>query len=164
MRVLRLPIQKKWLDKIISGEKTSDYREIKPYWNNRLEGREYDEVVLTVNYKEAALYQIKKIEKTTETNDLGLPEVWAVRLGQQIKSIDFDTLADILIIKNSGEMVDNNTIKFIAGNFIGIYGRNSQLELRDCIDTSFQNATPEEVLEMTKDINNDYKRETRNAR
>lgn len=158
MNTLRLPIQKKWLDKILSGEKTSDYREIKPYWNSRIEGKEYDEVVFTVNYKEAARYQIKKIEKTTETNDLGLPEVWAVRLGQQISSkattIDFDTLADILIIENSGEMVDNNTIKFIAGNFIGIYSRNAQLELRDCVGTTIQEVIPETVLETARYIKN----------
>lgn len=34
--MLTLPIKKKWFDMILSGEKTEEYREIKPYWTNRL--------------------------------------------------------------------------------------------------------------------------------
>ena len=32
---LVLPIKKKWFDMICSGEKTEEYREIKPYWTKR---------------------------------------------------------------------------------------------------------------------------------
>ena len=35
-RTLRLTIKKKWFDMIRSGEKTEEYREIKPYWFTRL--------------------------------------------------------------------------------------------------------------------------------
>ena len=34
--VLHLVLEKKWFEKIISGEKTEEYREIKPYWASRL--------------------------------------------------------------------------------------------------------------------------------
>ena len=34
--MLILPIKKKWYDMILSGEKTEEYREIKPYYDNRL--------------------------------------------------------------------------------------------------------------------------------
>lgn len=34
--MLVLPIKKKWYDMILSGEKTEEYREIKPYYDNRL--------------------------------------------------------------------------------------------------------------------------------
>jgi len=34
--VLILPIKKKWLDMIFSGEKGDEYREIKPYWTVRI--------------------------------------------------------------------------------------------------------------------------------
>lgn len=34
--MLTLPIKKKWFDMIVSGEKTEEYREIKPYYDNRL--------------------------------------------------------------------------------------------------------------------------------
>ena len=35
-KVLPLVLEKKWFKKIISGEKTEEYREIKPYWDSRL--------------------------------------------------------------------------------------------------------------------------------
>lgn len=34
--MLRLPIERKWLDMILSGEKGDEYREIKPYWTVRI--------------------------------------------------------------------------------------------------------------------------------
>lgn len=34
--MLVLPIKKKWYDMILSGEKTEEYREIKPYYDTRL--------------------------------------------------------------------------------------------------------------------------------
>lgn len=33
--MLTLPIKKKWFDLIFSGEKTEEYREVKPYYNSR---------------------------------------------------------------------------------------------------------------------------------
>lgn len=33
--MLMLPITKKWFDMIDAGEKTEEYREIKPYWRDR---------------------------------------------------------------------------------------------------------------------------------
>lgn len=33
--MLVLPIKKKWFDMIVSGEKTEEYREIKPYYDSR---------------------------------------------------------------------------------------------------------------------------------
>lgn len=35
-KVLTLTINKQWFDKIVSGEKTEEYRDIKPYWASRL--------------------------------------------------------------------------------------------------------------------------------
>ena len=35
-KVLPLVLEKKWFEKIVSGEKTEEYREIKPYWASRL--------------------------------------------------------------------------------------------------------------------------------
>jgi len=36
MKTLHLNLKKKWFDMILSGEKKEEYREIKPYWENRL--------------------------------------------------------------------------------------------------------------------------------
>ena len=35
-KVLTLTVSKQWFDKIVAGEKTEEYREIKPYWIKRL--------------------------------------------------------------------------------------------------------------------------------
>lgn len=35
-KVLTLTVSKKWFDMIVTGEKTEEYREIKPYWIKRL--------------------------------------------------------------------------------------------------------------------------------
>lgn len=35
-KTLFLPLKKKWYEMIESGIKTEEYREIKPYWENRL--------------------------------------------------------------------------------------------------------------------------------
>lgn len=34
--MLVLPIKKKWFDMIVSGEKTEEYRELKPYYHSRI--------------------------------------------------------------------------------------------------------------------------------
>jgi len=36
MKILHLTLKKKWFDMIASGEKTEEYREIKPFWEKRL--------------------------------------------------------------------------------------------------------------------------------
>lgn len=35
--MLVFPLKKEWYEKIKSGEKTIEYREVKPYWTKRLE-------------------------------------------------------------------------------------------------------------------------------
>lgn len=35
MKILHLPLKKKWYEMIESGIKTEEYREIKPYWSKR---------------------------------------------------------------------------------------------------------------------------------
>lgn len=49
MRVLHLTLKKKWFDMIASGEKKEEYREIKKYWNARL-NKEYDVVEFRNGY------------------------------------------------------------------------------------------------------------------
>ena len=35
-KILTLTVSKQWFDMIVAGEKTEEYREIKPYWVARL--------------------------------------------------------------------------------------------------------------------------------
>lgn len=39
--MLIFPMKKEWYEKIKSGEKTIEYREVKPYWTRRLERAEF---------------------------------------------------------------------------------------------------------------------------
>lgn len=36
MKTLKLTLTRKWFDMILRGEKKEEYREIKPYWEQRL--------------------------------------------------------------------------------------------------------------------------------
>jgi len=49
-RTLLLPLKRKWWDQIKSGAKVEEFRLANAYWTKRLEGRTYDEVVLTLGY------------------------------------------------------------------------------------------------------------------
>lgn len=40
MKTLDLVLKRKWYDMIASGEKTEEYREIKPYWFTRIMGEQ----------------------------------------------------------------------------------------------------------------------------
>ena len=67
MRTLKLTVKRKWFDKILSGEKIEEYREIKPYWVNRL---------MTWYYEESERFEnIEALEKLNEqlkeTNEEG---------------------------------------------------------------------------------------------
>jgi hypothetical protein len=49
-KVLHLTLKKIWFDAILYGEKKVEYRDHKPYWKTRLEGREYDYIHFVNGY------------------------------------------------------------------------------------------------------------------
>lgn len=57
LRVLNLNLKKCWFDMIDSGEKTEEYREVKPYWVARL-SRTYDAVCFRNGYSNDAKHAI----------------------------------------------------------------------------------------------------------
>lgn len=78
---LHLVLKHCWFDKIVSGEKTSEYRECSDYWNKRLTNKHYDTVVFHKGYTNTtATYKIASISITTDKNDLNLPECWEIKL------------------------------------------------------------------------------------
>ncbi len=89
MKVLHLNLKKKWFDMIASGEKTEEYREIKPYWNTRLYGKEFDLVKFRNGYsKEAPTLSVKLKDMycTKGKKEWGAPDVavWVLFLGEII--------------------------------------------------------------------------------
>lgn len=92
MKTLHLVLKSKWYDKIASGEKTSEYRECKPYWNQRFTCMSngvcflYDTVIFHKGYtSETMEFWIKIIKTTTKPNDLGLDKCWEIKLGERLK-------------------------------------------------------------------------------
>lgn len=105
MKTLHLVLKHKWYDKIASGEKTSEYREVKPYWNKMFVGhdfdsdyaypmvinrevKKYDTVVFHCGYsnKKTMEFKIDVIQWLIgEPNDLGLWKVWEIKLGERLK-------------------------------------------------------------------------------
>jgi hypothetical protein len=43
-KILHLTLLKKWFNEIELGIKTTEYRDIKPYWTTRLLNKEFDEI------------------------------------------------------------------------------------------------------------------------
>ncbi|MBQ9540255.1 MAG: hypothetical protein IJU89_02415 [Alphaproteobacteria bacterium] len=111
MKTLHLVLKSKWYDLIDCGAKTSEYRECKPYWNNRFsylcrDGAhgaddyarynnydgwdftpycEYTRVCFHRGYTgQTMVFEINKVLITTQPNDLGLDKCWEIKLGQRI--------------------------------------------------------------------------------
>lgn len=83
---LHLVLKAKWYNLIESGEKTSEYREVKPYWDNRL-NKHYDTVTFQKGYNKnppKMTFEIISIEKTSAPNDLELEEVYEIKLGKRL--------------------------------------------------------------------------------
>ena len=60
VRILHLPINRIWFDAILSGSKYMEYRDVKPYWTKRIEGREYDEIHFRNGYaRDAPFMRVK---------------------------------------------------------------------------------------------------------
>ncbi len=53
-KILYLTLKKQWFDLINNGIKTEEYREIKDYWQKRLENKCYDEVIFRHGYAKDA--------------------------------------------------------------------------------------------------------------
>jgi len=82
---LHLVLQHRWFDKIVSGKKTSEYRECSKYWNKRFYNKHYDTVVFHKGYTNVtAKYKISSISITTKKNDLNLPKCWEIKLQKRL--------------------------------------------------------------------------------
>ena len=97
-KVLHLTLKKKWFDMIISGEKKEEYREMKRYWQNRLqingyhnfEFKKFDKIIFRNGYGHNA----PTIEVKCEGITIGIPkwewsedgrEQFVIKLGEIIK-------------------------------------------------------------------------------
>ena len=87
MQNLFLVLKYEWFDLIESGQKTSEYREIKPFWDKRL-NKHYNTVTFQRGYSKnpcRMTFKILEITKTTLPNDLKKEKVYEIKLGERIK-------------------------------------------------------------------------------
>lgn len=85
---LDLVLAYRWFDKIASGEKRFEYREIKPYWTARLSAKRFNRVRFRRGYTSTTmLFELVSIDKTTGPNDLNLPECYCLTLGKRLDSL-----------------------------------------------------------------------------
>ena len=88
-RDLHLVLKSVWFEKIKSGEKTSEYRECKAYWNNRFmpivrgEKTMWKYVVFHKGYTNKTIKcELLSVDKTNKKNDLNQNQVWELKLGK----------------------------------------------------------------------------------
>lgn len=85
MPALSLILTHRWYDKIASGEKRCEYREIKPFWNKRLFAKNYSTVRFHRGYTATTMeFELLGINETTEPNDLKLSRCYRLTLGRRI--------------------------------------------------------------------------------
>lgn len=105
MDTLYLPLKKEWFEKIASGEKTTEFREVKPYWIRRLRrsvlalhrgrfeqipGKIYDRVCFSLGYGGKTMtFEIADIYIVNgKDTDLAIEKpVYAIKLGRRLTSI-----------------------------------------------------------------------------
>jgi len=86
MEILHLTLKKKWFDMIASGEKREEYREMKPYWDNRLMKKKYDAIYFRNGYGKDAPKMLVEIKAIIEGHGRpewgsGYEQVYILRLG-----------------------------------------------------------------------------------
>ena len=85
MKILHLNLYRKYFDAIVNGTKTTEYREVTPYWSKRLEDREYDVIKFRNGYAKDAptmLVEIKCVGKVT----FQTTPTYAIQLGKVLES------------------------------------------------------------------------------
>lgn len=89
MATLYLSLKGQYFDQIKSGEKVEEFRLVTPYWQRRLDGRTYDQIILARGYpkKSAAHLRISRawrgVRKTIITHPHFGPDpvaVYAIRV------------------------------------------------------------------------------------
>lgn len=85
-KTLHLVLKHKWFEKIRTGQKTSEYRETKDYWNKKFEpivrGEKdmWQYIVFHDGYTNKTItHKLISIKKTNAANDLNLPQVWELK-------------------------------------------------------------------------------------
>ena len=88
MKTLHLNLYRKYFDAILKGEKTTEYRDVTPYWSKRLEGRHYDVIKFRNGYRKDApemIVEFKGIGILYNQTTITAP-IYAIDLGKVLES------------------------------------------------------------------------------
>lgn len=88
MKTLHLNLYRKYFDAILKGEKTTEYRDVTPYWSKRLEGRHYDVIKFRNGYRKDApemIVEFKGIGILYNQTTITAP-TYAIDLGKVLES------------------------------------------------------------------------------
>lgn len=91
MKVLSMPIKKKWFDMILTGEKKEEYRTIGDYWRKRLLTDKVDRIKLINGYGHNRPYlivELRNIRKGTGKEEWGavpVVEYYVLELGEIVE-------------------------------------------------------------------------------
>lgn len=98
MYVISTTIKKKWLDEILSGKKTSEFKGDTAFWHNRilkgitkLEGKEE----VNINFlcgRNSYMYKVKAIthhKKTYKIDEQEFPAYFDIELGEQVNKREY---------------------------------------------------------------------------
>lgn len=81
-KILHLTLKKKWFDEIVSGYKTEEYRELKPYWVKRLEDQTFGKIWFKNGYgKNVPFMRVewKGINKSNDTYIIKLGKILEIK-------------------------------------------------------------------------------------
>jgi|TARA_R110000824_G_scaffold107557_6_gene253922 hypothetical protein len=88
MKTLHLNLYREYFDAILKGEKTTEYRDVTPYWSKRLEGRHYDVIKFRNGYRKDApemIVEFKGIGILYNQTTITAP-IYAIDLGKVLES------------------------------------------------------------------------------
>lgn len=89
-RILHLVLKKRWFLALDRGKKKEEYREIKDYWEKRLDNKKYDIVIFYLGYRKdrpRMCFHIKSIKKGYGKEEWGAEfgkYYYIIRLGKRI--------------------------------------------------------------------------------
>ncbi len=83
-RILQLILRREFFDAIADGTRKTEYREHKPYWTKRLDGREYDEIHFR-NGSSSAAPSMRAEFRGVTTEGRGASKRYAIALGHVLE-------------------------------------------------------------------------------
>lgn len=104
-----MTLRRVWFDAIVDGSKKIEFRQIKPYWTKKLEGRAYDVIEFRNGYAQDAPTMQVEYDGLTQA-EIGYSngekeKVYALKLGRVLWTKNYDGRKELPAEKNKYEQV-----------------------------------------------------------